>query len=708
MPDGASSHVDADRPRWVVRLAWVVFGFTLACYLVKVWLDVQNGGARSDLEIGPLDALIYFTFPVAGVLLATKRPWNPLGWLMLAIGLSFLSPGAAYARYASIARDGELPGAGLALALHYPGWVVFIGLSGFLLLLFPDGHVPAPRWRWFARTCGVGLVLLFVTSLLLPEVGAEYGLPQLENPLAIEAVGAGGDLSFLQVLAAFAPLTVVGGAVAIIHRLRRARDPVQREQLRWLAWAAGVIAILYVLAFLPQIVGASEAWENWAGIIAASAFALIPVTIGIAVLRYRLYDIDFVIRKTVVFAVMAAVIASVYVGLAVGVGALVGSTQSSVLSALAAAVVAIVFQPVRTRARRFADRVVYGKRATPYEVMAAFGDQLAGTYSADDVLARMARVLGEGVGAIRACVWLQTGAGLEKVASWPDASGTSERADDLTVEVRHQGELLGALSVAMPPNDPINPSKERLVRDLALQAGLVFRNERLMTSLKARLVELKAAQKRLVAARDGERRRLERNIHDGAQQQLVALQVRQRLAGQLVDRDPAKAKEMLVQIQADTGAALDDLRDLARGVYPPLLADKGLEAALTAQARRSPVPVEVDAHGIDRFPQAIEAAVYFSTLEALQNTTKYAQASRATVSLSRANGSLSFSVTDDGTGFDAGATGYGTGLQGIADRLGALDGELEVTSSPGTGTIVTGRLPVGAGSSADDDEEEAR
>ena len=694
MPDGASSHVDADRPRWVVRLAWGVFGFTLACYLVKVWLDVQNGGARSDLEIGPLDALIYFTFPVAGVLLATKRPWNPLGWLMLAIGLSFLSPGAAYARYASIARDGELPGAGLALALHYPGWVVFIGLSGFLLLLFPDGHLPAPRWRWFARMCGVGLVLLFVTSLFLPEVGAEYGLPQLENPLAIEAVGAGGDLSFLQVLAAFAPLTVVGGAVAIIHRLRRARDPVQREQLRWLAWAAGVIAVLYVMAFLPQIVGASEDWENWAGIIAASAFALIPVTLGIAVLRYRLYDIDFVIRKTVVFAVMAAVIASVYVGLVVGVGALVGSTQSSVLSALAAAVVAIVFQPVRTRARRFADRVVYGKRASPYEVMAAFGDQLAGTYSADDVLARTARVLGEGVGADRACVWLQVGADLEPVASWPDASGTPVHDDDFAVEVRHQGELLGALSVAMPPNDPINPSKERLVRDLAVQAGLVLRNERLTTSLMARLVELKAAQKRLVAARDAERRRLERNIHDGAQQQLVALQVRQRLVEQLVDRDPAKAKEMLVQVQADTGAALEDLRDLARGIYPPLLADKGLAAALESQARKAAVPVTIDADDIGRFPQEIEAAVYFSTLEALQNTAKYAEADAATVVIRHSADQLTFTVSDDGRGFDPASNGRGSGLQGITDRLGALEGDVRIESAPGAGTVVRGRMPL--------------
>jgi signal transduction histidine kinase len=242
----------------------------------------------------------------------------------------------------------------------------------------------------------------------------------------------------------------------------------------------------------------------------------------------------------------------------------------------------------------------------------------------------------------------------------------------------------------------MTPSKEKLIRDLAAQAGLVLRNERLTSALKARLADLQAAQKRLVAAQDAERRRLERNIHDGAQQQLVALAVKARLARTLTERDPAKAEEMLSQIEAETHDALEDLRDLARGIYPPLLADKGLEAALTAQARKSPVPVEVEATGIDRFPQEIEAAVYFSALEALQNTAKYAAATRATITLSRANGSLSFTVTDDGTGFDTKVTGYGTGLQGIADRLGALDGDLEVASGPGSGTTVTGRVPVGA------------
>ena len=679
-----------ERPTWAVVLAWTMFGVALVGLVVRVWLEILNG-AHSELEGGLLDGFVFFSFPAVGVVLATKRPGNPLGWLMLAIGLTFAGPGAPYARYATITRGGSLPGAGLAIAFDSPGWVPFIGLSGFLLLLFPDGHLPTPRWRWFAWACAVGLTVLYLTILFSPNQGVDYDLPQIQNPIAIDALRDGGSLAFLLLFVAFAPITVVGGAVAIIRRRRRTADPVQRQQLRLLTWAAGVIAIVYVLAFVPEIVGIGDAWSNWIGSLAAASFVLIPITIGIAVLRYRLYDIDFVIRKTVVFAVVAGFIALVYVALVAGIGALVGSGSGPFLSALAAAVVALVFQPVRARARRVADRIVYGKRATPYEVMSSFGDQLAGTYSADDVLERIAKVLGEGVGASTAEVRLAVGDGLRTVAIWP-ADATDAGAEHVT-EVRHQGELLGELAVSLPANDPIDPTREQLIQDLASQAGLVLRNVRLTEELRARLDDLRAAQKRLVAAQDQERRRLERNIHDGAQQQLVALAVKARLARQLTDRDAVKAAEMLEQIESETQGALEDLRDLARGIYPPLLADKGLVAAVEAQARRSPVAVEVDADDLGRAASDVEAAAYFSVLESLQNAAKYAAATRITVMLRVEGDDLVFEVRDDGRGFDPGAVGYGTGLQGIADRLGALDGSLEVVSAPGAGTTVAGRLP---------------
>jgi signal transduction histidine kinase len=260
---------------------------------------------------------------------------------------------------------------------------------------------------------------------------------------------------------------------------------------------------------------------------------------------------------------------------------------------------------------------------------------------------------------------------------------------EYAVEVRDRGELLGALSVAAPPNDPMTPQKEKLVRDLASQAGLAIRNVRLVE-------ELKASHRRLVAAQDLERRRIERNIHDGAQQQLVALTVKMRLAQSLASKDAGKTAAMLEQMQGETQTALEDLRDLARGIYPPLLADKGLEAALEAQLRKAAIAAELHADGLGRYPMEVESAAYFSVLEALQNIAKYADARHVTVRLHDAGRELTFEVTDDGRGFDPAVTGRGTGLQGIADRLSALDGRLDVRSAPGEGTTITGRVPVAA------------
>jgi signal transduction histidine kinase len=330
---------------------------------------------------------------------------------------------------------------------------------------------------------------------------------------------------------------------------------------------------------------------------------------------------------------------------------------------------------------------VYGKRATPYEVLSDFGRQIGGTYAADDVLPRIAHVLHDGVCADRARVLLHVGQELREVAAWPPETprGTAA-ADDAFVEVRDRGEMLGALAVSMPANDPIDDAKAKLVADLAAQAGLVLRNVRLVE-------ELRASQRRIVTAQDHERRRLERNIHDGAQQQLVALAVKARLARSLVNRDAAKAGDMLDQIDAETQDALENLRDLARGIYPPLLADKGLAAAIEAQARKGAVPTTVSADGVGRFGQDVEAALYFCILESLQNVAKYAAASSATVALRHEDGMLEFRVQDDGRGFDPTTTPRGSGLQGMIDRLDAIGGTVSVESRPGEGTVVLGRVP---------------
>jgi signal transduction histidine kinase len=225
-----------------------------------------------------------------------------------------------------------------------------------------------------------------------------------------------------------------------------------------------------------------------------------------------------------------------------------------------------------------------------------------------------------------------------------------------------------------------------LLADLAAQAGLILENFRLIE-------DLRSSRQRLVAAQDEERRRLERNLHDGAQQQLVALAVKVRMAEGLVGQDEQRQREALHGILDDAHDALENLRDLARGIYPPLLADRGLPEAIEAQARKAPIPVTVDTDGVGRYPPEIEAAVYFSVLEAMQNVAKYADASSVVVQLRRERDDLAFSVSDDGRGFQKETTPYGMGLQNIADRLAALGGAFDVHTAPGEGTTVLGRVP---------------
>jgi signal transduction histidine kinase len=273
---------------------------------------------------------------------------------------------------------------------------------------------------------------------------------------------------------------------------------------------------------------------------------------------------------------------------------------------------------------------------------------------------------------------------------------------DRVAPVRHQGQVLGAIVVTKPANEPLAPSDAELIDRLADQAGLVLANARLTADLEARLEqiavqasELRASRQRIVVAQDEERRRLERNIHDGAQQHLVALAVKLRLAKAAIEKDAERGQRMLAEIRGEIDAALDTLRSLSLGIYPPLLEEQGLAAALAAQYVRTELPVALDANGIGRYPIEIEAAVYFSALEALQNAAKYADAARIDISLEERDGTLTFAVRDDGAGFDVDTRRVGTGLAGIRDRLAVFGGDATVTSAPGAGTILEGRVPLG-------------
>jgi signal transduction histidine kinase len=681
------------RARTAARLAWSLWFLTLALAIgafVLLFLNRHTAAPAGSLgrSANVTFPIIFLVFSTVGATVATRQPSNPIGWIFCVSGLSvtLATFSSEYSIYGLFTKPGSLPALDLMLWLDNWAWAPGAQLTTtFLLLLFPTGRLPSPRWRFVAWLSVVAVAVLAAGFAFDP--GPLQDFSTIDNPYGISgfhwATIAGALISLAAAMACVA---------ALIVRFRRSAGE-ERAQMKWFVLSAVVL----VAVLVPVILGPQQTPELLTFLMGVG-FGLLAVTTGIAILKYHLYDIDVVINKTVVYALLAGFFTAVYAAIVIGIGAALGSRSNGVLMVAAAVIIAVAFQPVRDRAQRFANRMVYGERATPYEALSEFSRWAAGGYSMDAALPELARIVGLSTGSTRAEVWLRLGMQLRRVAAWPlggVATGPSVDLDgdvptlpgaDRTYAVVHRGDLLGALAVSKPAADPLTPAEDKLLADLASQAGLLLRNAALIE-------DLRASRQRIVAAQDAERRRLERNIHDGAQQQLVALAVKLGLVGAVMHKDPDQAGRLIEDLKAETGDALENLRDLARGIYPPLLADQGLMAALESQSRKIAVPVTVKSDGIGRYGQEVEAAVYFCTLEALQNVTKYAHASAIRVGLWEEEGELNFSVTDDGEGFDTTATSYGTGLQGMADRLAAQGGVLEIRSRPGEGTTVRGRLP---------------
>ena len=669
-------------------------------------------GAWAASGAADIYSVVFFilapVYASVGAMIVSRGSGNRVGWIILAIGLLLSAENAIgdYATYASVLSGQSLPGGIWASWLS--NWLWVPGVVGALALLpiyFPDGRVPSKRWRplvWIV--CGAAGISL-AGFMFSPGPITSGSARTFNNPVGIAALDSSVDVFHgLYVLAIL--VGVISGAASLVVRYRRGSSD-ERHQVKWFAGAFGLVAVsLAGYASLPDMLGIQT--PGWLiGGILCLGLTVIPLAIAVAVLKYHLYDIGVVINRALVYGLLAAFITAVYVAIVVGIGTLVGSggQPNLALSIVATAVVAVGFQPVRERVQKLANRLVYGKRATPYEVLSRFAENVAETYAGEEVLSRMAQVLADGTGAVRAEVWLRSGDFVRPAAVHPDGVPVEEPVPvreqempelpeaDRVVPVRHQGELLGALAVTKRQGESLTPIEENLLTDLALQAGLVLKNVGLTADLLLRLDDLRASRQRLVAAQDTERRRLERNLHDGAQQNLVAIKVKLGLAEMFAASDPQKAQALITEITADAGEALETLRDLARGIYPPLLADQGLATALSAQARKALLPVQVEAEDIGRYSQDIEAAVYFCCLEAVQNVAKYAQATTVTIRLKRAGEDLQFTVSDDGQGFDSAITVRGSGLQNMADRLAALGGDLDVSSKPGEGTTVTGVVP---------------
>jgi signal transduction histidine kinase len=433
-----------------------------------------------------------------------------------------------------------------------------------------------------------------------------------------------------------------------------------------------------------------------------------------AVARGPLLSAPAVLSRALVVAVLAAFIGAVYLVLPVGLGSVWGPESDTPLAVAATAIVALAFARVRGWARRLAQRLVYGDRASPYEVLAQLSDRVMGAAADPEVLAQMARIVAEGSGAAGSRVWQRRDDELVPAAAWPrtttvEPAPIALKGDELpplpdahySVAVRHRNELIGAITVRQALGEPLSPADLHLLDDIAGQAGLVLRNVRLTSELAGRLeeisaqaAEIRASRERIVATQDAERRRVERDIHDGAQQHLVALMVQLRVARTLVRRDPERARRLAGDLRGIVRETLETLSELAQGIHPLVLTTHGLVAALRRQEANPSVHVTVEDGGVGRYGPEVEAAAYFACLEALNNAAKHAAGANVSIRLTEQDGDLVFSVRDDGSGFDPEQCRPGSGLGNMVDRVAALGGSLAVTSAPSRGTDVTGRVPL--------------
>jgi signal transduction histidine kinase len=654
---------------------WVPAG--LAAVLVA-------GGFALGLHLSNLhNGLIASTFTAVGTVVLAARPGHREGALFLATGIAHavMFAGRQYG-LATDAAGGTLPGARWVLwAAVWPLALVLV-LAGVTLMCFPDGHLPSPRWRFAVAVMVVAGAVVSLMSALWPVEYADNSL-SLSHPLDLPGYPAAqrvwnvlGPASYL----AFQLAWVAG----VLVRVRRA-DGDEARRLRWfvsavtLTAAVMVVGVLTVRSPLPGVL----------------SVPFVAVAAGVAILRYRVDDIDVVISRTLVVGAMAAVITAGYVAVVAGAGSLVGSSTEAapVLPLVATALVAVAFEPARRRVQAWADRVVHGRRPSPYESLARLSTQLSDGGDVD-LFTGLASTVADGVGAARVTLRVGTDDEPVVVATWPpthaDAASPADPAcpdagpaaggHTHVRPIVHRGEVRGAVTVTKARGEALTAAEDRLLGDLLAQAGIV--------------IEVHATARRIVAAQDEARRLIERDLHDGAQQRLVTValglhQIAERVAA-TGDADLAGRVE---SARRELSQALAELREMARGIHPTVLTENGLEVALGALAERAPLPVRLDVRLDRRFARDVEATAYFVVSEALTNAAKHAGASRVAVSGGVRDGRLWVEVADDGRG---GAEGrFGSGLQGLADRLATASGRLVVDSPAGGGTRLRAELPCG-------------
>ncbi len=628
------------------------------------------------------------TFVAVGGLIVVRRPGNTIGLALVAYGATWAVITAAIITAETLDEAGHIDAAAWMTLLSVIPGAFGIWLIGATWLLFPDGRTSTPTDRKLLWGSGLFAAVLTVVGVFgtpqsLPET-KPYPHPFIDDEVAKAIFDA---VSGIFLLLFFFAIYV---AVRLIRRMRHG-DPTERRQVLWIA----VAVILYVVILMFNVAVAPLGTDDRAfWLIDAVAIVMIPLGIAVAIFRHGLFDIDVIVSKSVMYLGLLAAVTAVYALIVVVPLLLIGTSDDGgpglLLPIVATAVVALLFEPIRSRMQRWANRLVYGNRSTPHQVLSQVTSRLGeseGT-STDD----LARLIAEGTGAEHAVVWLVEGDDLGVAGSWSveGSDPTLPAGDDdrsAMVDVLHEAERLGAVSITKPRNDAITPADRELLDDVAAGAGLLLRNIRLNKELEDRAAEVRDSRQRLIEAQDEERHRLERDLHDGAQQQVVALKVKLGIAKTIAEREGSdEIATRLVALADETQEAVDALRAVAHGIYPPLLESEGLEPALRAVERTSALPIELDAADLERYGRSTEATVYFCVTETLERA-RMSGATQARVEVAGRNGDLI-------TRIDLGRLEAELDLRAVADRLDAAGGILTVGDQAERGRYVVGSLPV--------------
>lgn len=645
---------------WAVALMWAVTA--LAAVLAPfVGSPVTNG----------LNAVVLIAFATVGAVIVLRQPINPIGWT-LALGTVLWAMGALGGEYAARAITlHPRSSAGAAEAAVLGTWARAFGwtlMATFIPLLFPTGRLPSARWRPVALCAAAYLTLWTVTAMLSPTP-IDDRFSSLHNPLGIRGASVLADLA----IALSPPILILCGA-ALIRRFATAQGEEQ-QQLKWLAYGTALPVILIGLVFATG--NDSLPWQQ--------TIVIFPVAVGIAILRYHLYDIDLLINRTLVYGVLTACVVGLYVVIVGGVGALLQAGESPLIAFLATGLVAILFQPLRGALQRSVNRMMYGQRDDPYAVISALGQRLEGTLSPEAVLPSVVETVRD------ALTLPYVGIRLEHEGNGSSAAASGAPGDRLlTFPLVCRQETVGQLVVGpRKGEDELSPADHRLLADLARQAGVAVHAVQLTA-------ELQRARERLVTAREEERRRLRRDLHDGLGPQLGSQTLTLAAVRKLLRRDPDAAERLLDDAMRHAEEAITDIRRLVYDLRPPALDDLGLVDSLRETALQyghNGVQVSVEApESLPTLPAAVEVACYRIVHEALTNVARHAGARSCTVRL-RVDDALRLEVTDDGAGL-APNHRAGVGLLSMRERAVELGGACLVNSQPGEGTVVSVFLPL--------------